>query len=170
MPDIDRGFKAMSRRAGRALARFADLRCDDWQPIVSEVQMAERFADRAFQARQGRERFVVHFEAYTRWDRHVPWNLLVKAAMLSERERLPTRTVVFILRPRDYRPLGGRFVLQVGGEETQTLRVHEVPLWEQVPQPWWEEVPALMPLYPLCRHGRPPREAGQSRLNLREKA
>jgi hypothetical protein len=49
--------------------------------------------------------------------------------------------------------------LEMGGEPTQQLWFREVPLWEQEPGPWWEEVPALMPLYPLCRHGRRPRQA-----------
>jgi hypothetical protein len=149
----------VSRRAGRQLARLAGIDCDRWQPILSEVQTAERFADRAFRARQGRERFVVYFEAYTRWDRNAPWNLLAKAGLLSERERLPTRTAVFILLPRGYQPLGGQFRLEAGGAVTQLLSVREVPLWQEQPQAWWEETPALMPLYPLCRHGRRPREA-----------
>jgi predicted transposase YdaD len=37
----------------------------------------------------------------------------------------------------------------------------EIPLWEQQPEDWWEEVPGLMALYPLCRHGLSPREAVQ---------
>src|SRR5579871_2339613 len=87
MADIDRGFKELAHRAGRDLARLAGIECDRWAPIVSEVQMAERFADRAFRARRGGERFVVYFEAYTRWKRHAPWNVMSKAALLSERER-----------------------------------------------------------------------------------
>ncbi len=27
------------------------------------------------------------------------------------------------------------------------------------PEDWWDDVPGLMALYPLCRHGRAPREA-----------
>jgi hypothetical protein len=159
MQDIDRGFKEVARRAGRELARVAGIECDQWTPLVSEVQTVERFADRAFLARRGRERFVVYFEAYARWDRHAPWNVMTKAALLSERERLPTCPVLFVLRPRGYASLGGEFVLRVGDETTQTLCVRQVPLWEQEPQPWWENVPGLMTLYPLCRHGRAPGEA-----------
>src|SRR5947209_15694803 len=159
MADFDRGFKEVARRAGRQLARLAGIECDRWTPILSEVQLAERFADRAFRAQRGRERFVVYFEAFTRWHRHAPWNLLAKAGLLSERERLPTRTVVFILQRRGYQSLGGQFRLEVGGVPTQVLEVREVPLWQQEPQPWWEETPALMPLYPLCHHGRRPRDA-----------
>src|SRR5262249_30908629 len=146
MQDFDRGFKEVARLVGRQLARVAGIECDDWQPLMSEVQMAERFADRAFLARSGRERFAVYFEADTRWDRNAPWNLLTKAALLSERERVPTRTVAFILQRRGYRPQGGLFRLEVQGRPTQALWFREVPMWEQQPQPWWEDVPALMPL------------------------
>jgi hypothetical protein len=159
MQDFDRGFKEVARLVGRQLALVAGIECDDWRPIMSEVQMAERFADRAFLARSGRERFAVYFEAYTRWDRNAPWNLQTKAALLSERERVPTRTVAFILQRRGYRRQGGLFRLEVRGQPTQALWIREVPMWEQQPQPWWEDVPALMPLYPLCHHGRRPREA-----------
>jgi hypothetical protein len=84
---------------------------------------------------------------------------MTKAALLSERERLPTCPVLFVLRPRGYASLGGQFVLRVGEEVTQALRIRQVPLWELEPQPWWEEVPGLMTLYPLCRHGTAPRDA-----------
>jgi len=55
------------------------------------VQATERLADRAFLARQGRQRFVVYFEAYTRWADSARWSVLAKSALLSERERVPTR-------------------------------------------------------------------------------
>ncbi len=159
MQDSDRGFKEVARRVGRELARIAGVECDRWRPLVSEVQTTERFADRAFLARRGVERFVVYFEAYTRWNRHAPWNAMTKAALLSERELLPTVTILFILQPRSYRPQSGRLRLEVGGELTQELRFREVRMWEQEPQPWWGNVPALMPLYPLCRHGQRSRDA-----------
>ncbi len=157
MQDVDRGFKEVARLAGRQLARMARIHSDGWEPITSEIQMTERFADRAFRARRGNERFVVYFEAFTRWERRAPRNLLTKARLLSEREELPTQTVVFVLQRRGYRPQGGQFLLEVAGEPTQQLWFREVLLWEQEPEPWWEEVPALMPLYPLCRHGKRPR-------------
>jgi hypothetical protein len=159
MQDSDRGFKEVARLAGRELARIAGVPCDRWRPLVSEVQTTERFADRAFLARRGVERFVVYFEAYSRWSPHAPWNTMTKAALLSERELLPTVAILFILQRRGYRPQGGCLRLEVGGELTQELRFHEVPMWELEPQSWWEDVPALMPLYPLCRHGRTARDA-----------
>ena len=82
-----------------------------------------------------------------------------KAALLSERELLPIVTILFILQPRGYRPQNGRLRLEIGGELTQELRFREVRLWEQEPQIWWEDVPALMPWYPLCRHGQRTRDA-----------
>jgi hypothetical protein len=159
MQDSDRGFKEVARRVGRELARMAGVECDRWRPLVSEVQTTERFADRAFLARRGSERFVVYFEAYARWNRRAPWNAMSKAALLSERELLPTMTILFVLQRRSYRPQNGRLRLEVDGELTQELRFREVRMWEQEPQTWWEDVPALMPLYPLCRHGRSSRDA-----------
>jgi hypothetical protein len=156
--DLDRGFKEVARRGGRGLARMAGLECDRWTPIVSEVQMAERYADRAFMAHRGSERFAVYFEAYARWDRNAPWNVMTKAAALSERHRVPTLPVLFILQPRRYEPQGGEFRLEVGGELIQQVRFREVCLWEQAPKAL-EAVPALLPMFPLCRHSLPVRDA-----------
>ncbi len=160
MQDFDHGFKEVAQHAGRELARLADVECDHLRPLSGEVQATtERLADLAFQARHERERFVVYFEAYARWNRRAPLNLLAKSGLLAERERLPVLPIVFILRRRGYRSQNGRLELNVGGKVTQLLLFHEVPLWEVEPQPWWENAPALMPLYPLCRHGRRPRAA-----------
>ncbi len=159
MPEYDSGFKIVARSAGRRLADLARVPGEGWEPIVSEVQTAERFADRAFKSHIGREEFVVYLEAYTFWDRWAPWNMMTKAALLSEREHLPTYTVAFILRPRGYVPQRGRFRLVVDGKWTQQLRFHEVPLWRRRPQSWWDESPGLMALYPLCQHGQSARTA-----------
>ena len=107
MPSFDRGFKIVARAAGRQLAGLAHVVCTTWRPIVSEVQAVERLADRAFRAARGRERFVVYMEAYTYWEEGVPWSVLAKSGLLSERERLPVVSLVFYLRPDGYRPLGG---------------------------------------------------------------
>jgi hypothetical protein len=159
MPDYDAGFKIVARSAGPRVCRLIRLTCQEWEPIGDTLQATERLADRAFRARHGQQRFVVYLEAYTRWQAVAPCGLLAKSALLSERERLPTLTLVFILLPRGYREQGGRFRLEVAGRPTQQLWYREVRLWEQVPQRWWQETPGLMPLYPLCRHHRPRREA-----------
>jgi hypothetical protein len=39
------------------------------------------------------------------------------------------------------------------------LWFREVRLWRLKPEAWWEGVPGLMALYPLCRHQRSPRKA-----------
>ena len=39
------------------------------------------------------------------------------------------------------------------------VRFREICLWQQVPEPWWEQSPGLMPLFPLCRHQGSGREA-----------
>ena len=148
---------------------MAHVECDKLKPIGGEVQTTtERLADRAFLAHRGAEHFVLYFEAFARWDRHAPLNLLAKAGLLAERERLPVLPVVFILRRRGYRPQGGRLELRVGGEVTQLLTFREVALWEVEPQPWWEDAPALMTLYPLCRHDQRPRTAVAHAANVIE--
>jgi hypothetical protein len=65
MPQYDTGFKIIVKAAGRRLVQTRGIRCQGWTPLVSEIQTAERFADRAFRARSGKERFVVYFEGYT---------------------------------------------------------------------------------------------------------
>jgi hypothetical protein len=90
MPAYDAGFKIVARAAGQQLAALAGIACDQWTPIVSEVQTAERLADRVFRARRGRNRFLVYMEAYTYWATAAPWSILSKSGLLSERERLPT--------------------------------------------------------------------------------
>jgi hypothetical protein len=162
MADFDHGTKAVARMAGRALARVAGLRCQAWTPLESTMQVTtERLADRVFRAREGRERFVVYMEFYTAWRRAFLFDLLEKSAMLSKRELLPTVCLVFLLRRRGYRPQNGRFQLQARGQTTQYVRLEEVPLWQQQPEPWWEESPGLMTLYPLCYHRRTPTNAVQ---------
>jgi len=100
-------------------------------------------------------------EAYTRWDKHARWSVLAKSGLLSERERLPTVSLVYVLLPRGYRPQRGTFRLKVGGQRTQQVWFEEICLWKEQPQPWWEEAPGLMALYPLCQHGQSPQAAVQ---------
>jgi hypothetical protein len=119
----------------------------------------ELLADRAFRANQGRQRFVVYFEFYTRWHRQAPWDMLAKSALLSQRLRLPTVCLAFVLTPRGFRSQGGQLRLEAAGTPTQQLWFREVCLWELEPQAWWEGVPGLMALYPLCRHRRTPPDA-----------
>jgi hypothetical protein len=160
MAEFDHGIKIIASTTGRQLARLAGVESQAWSPLESTLQATtELLADRVFLARQGSERFVVYFEFYTTWDRDAPWDVLAKSGLLSRREKLPTRCLLFILRKAGYKEQGGQLRLAVGGEPTQHLWFREVPLWGLDPEPWWEEVPGLMALYPLCRHGRKPRDA-----------
>jgi hypothetical protein len=158
MPASDSGFKIAARVSGRQLATLADVQCDQWTPIVSEVQTAERLANRDFRAQRGRKRFVVYMEAYTYWTPSAPWSVLSKSGLLSERERLPTVSLVYILRPRGYRPQGGQFRLATDDGPTQHIWFREVCLWQLEPQPWWDDAPGLMALSPLCRQTRSPND------------
>ena len=130
------------------------MSCDTWEPISETLQATERLADRAFRASSGEERFVVYMEAYTRWQNHIPWNLLAKSGLLSEREQLPTICLVYIFLPRGYQSRQGEFHLTVGGSSTQRLWFREICLWQLNAEKWWQQAPALMALYPLTRHGR----------------
>jgi hypothetical protein len=115
--------------------------------------------DRAFRANHGRQRFVLYFEFYTHWDSDAPWDMLAKSGFLSHREHLPTVCLAFVLRRRGFRSAGGQLRLEAVGGPTQQLWFREVRLWELKPDPWWESVPGLMVLYPLCRHEASPGEA-----------
>jgi len=159
MPDFDAGFKIVARHSGSRLGRLARMESQDWEPIGDTVQATERLADRVFRARCGRERFVVYLEAYTRWQASAPWSVLAKSGLLSERERLPTMSLVFILLPRGYRAQHGRFQLAVNGKPTQQVWFREVCLWQLEPEDWWAESPGVMALYPLCRHHQSNRAA-----------
>jgi hypothetical protein len=154
MAEFDAGFKIVAHHAGRGLTRMAGIAVQHWQPVGDTLQTTERLADRVFLAGNGGERFVVYMEAYTRWVESAVWSVLAKSGLLSERERLPTRSLIFVLLPQGYQDQEGKFRLEAEGEPTQQVWFREVCLWKQQPQPWWEEQPGLMALYPLCRHGQ----------------
>ena len=159
MFDNDRGFKIVARHACPGLCSLAGIRCEQWQSLGEILQTTERLADRAFEVRSGEEKFIVYMEAYTYWKEAALWSVLVKSALFSERERLPTVSLVFVLRPRRYRPQKGMFRLGARGKPTQQVWFEEVCLWKLKPASWWEATPGLMALYPLCRHGKPRRRA-----------
>jgi hypothetical protein len=98
-------------------------------------------------------------EAYTRWDADAPWSVLAKSGLLSERERLPTLSLVYVLLPRGYQKQRGTFRLKVNGKYTQQVWFQEICFWKEQPAAWWEEAPGLMALYPLCRHRTTPQAA-----------
>jgi hypothetical protein len=134
MPDYDVGFKFVARTAGPVLPRVARVACQGWEPIGGEVHAVERLADRAFRTRQGSERFVIYIEAYTRWDPLAPWNVLAKSGLLSEREKLPTLSLLYVLLPRGYHAQGGTFRLCVKKFRTQQIWFKEICLWRKKPQ------------------------------------
>jgi len=152
MPDYDAGFKIVARESGRELAELGDVVCDAWEPVTGEVHAAERLADRAFRARKGTEEFIVYMEAYTRWEAKAPWSVLAKSGLLSERERLPCKSLVYVLSPRGYKEQNGTFRLAVEGQATQQVWFREICLWEIDPSPSWESSVGLMALSPLFRH------------------
>jgi hypothetical protein len=159
MPDYDIGFKIAARASGRRLSELGGVHCQEWEPLGGEVHATERLADRAFRARSGHEHFVVYVEAYTRWTKEAPWSVLAKSAMLAERERLPVRSLVYVLLRRGYHQQRGTLRLKLADGPAQQVWFRPICLWRQQPQPWWEEAPGLMALYPLCRHERPRRQA-----------
>ena len=89
----------------------------------------------------------------------MPWDILGKSGMLSQREHLPTVCIVVIFQPKSYTRQNGRIQLEAAGAVTQFVRLREVPLWEITPEPWWDTEPGLMALYPLCHHGEDPEAA-----------
>lgn len=160
MPASDHGFKIIARNGAAGLARIAKLDVGPLEPVESTIQTTtERLADRVFRAGRGQARCLVYMEFVTTWDQRVLWPLLSKTGLLAEAERLPVETLVFILRPKGYRSQNGTFRLEINGRVVQQIWFHEVPLWETVPEPWWDQVPALMGIYPLCAHGQSPQKA-----------
>jgi hypothetical protein len=169
MAEFDHGIKLIADTAGRELARLAGVPCGKLFPLESTLPATtELLADQAFRTNRGRERFVLYFEFYTQWNRNAPWDILVKAGLLSHREHLPTVCLVFVLTPHGYHTQGGQLRLEAFGQPTQQLWFREVCLWELEPEAWWEEVPRLMPLYQLCRHGQAPPEAVRHAANVIE--
>ncbi len=162
MAELDHGLKEIADSAGRQLARVAGLECSSWRPLESTLPATtELLADRVFLARQRHERFAVYFEFYARWHRQAAWDMLAKSGLLSKRVHLPTVCIAIVFQRRGYRPLNGTFRLEAAGGPTQQLWLREVCLWQTRPEAWWEEQPGLMALYPLCQHGKQPREAVQ---------
>jgi hypothetical protein len=153
MAEFDHGFKIAARFSGVGLSRLAGIFPDRWEPISDTLQTAERLADRAFRATCGKDRFVVYMEAYTRWVESAPWSVLAKSALLSELERLPTRSLIFVLLPQGYEEQKGTFRLEApAGQPAQQVWFTEVCLWKQKPEPWWDYHSGLMALLPLCDH------------------
>lgn len=138
----------MAHHAGRALSRLAGVECDHWKPIRDTLQTTERLADRAFEVRHGGERFIVYMEAYTYWKDSALWNLLAENALLSERERKPTVSRIYILRPRGYRSLGGTFRLEVGGRPTQPSDSRKCVFGRSGHNPGGRDRPASWPFTP----------------------
>ena len=160
MAEFDHGTKRIAEAAGRQLARIAGVDCVTWEPLESTLPITvELLADRAFLATRPDERFVVYFEFYTTWDTGAPWDILAKSALLSRREKLPTVCVVVLLQPEGAPAKKGQIRLEVAGKMVQFVRLEEVFLWDEKPEPWWDAEPGLMALYPLCHHGEDPEAA-----------
>ena len=83
---------------------------------------------------------------------------------------LPTVCIVVIFQPKGYTPQNGRIQLEATGAITQFVRLREVPLWEITPEPWWDDEPGLMALYPLCHHGEEAEAAIRHAASAIEKA
>jgi hypothetical protein len=160
MAEFDHGTKRIAEATGRQLARIAGIECATWEPLEGTLPITvELLADRAFLATRPGERFVMYFEFYTTWDAEAPWDILAKSGLLSRREKVPTVCVVVVLQPKGHKPQNGRIQLEAAGGMTQFVKLHEVLLWEVTPEPWWDEEPGLMALYPLCHHGEDPEAA-----------
>ena len=128
MADFDGGFEIVARSSGAGLSRLGGISVDRWEPIGDTVQTTERLADRAFRGKHGESRFVVYMEAYTRWVESARWSVVAKSGLLSERERLPTRSLIFILTPQGYHEQGGTSRLGTSLEAPiQQIWFREIP-------------------------------------------
>lgn len=155
MPALDHGFKEIAQHAGRALARIAGLECEGWTPVESTLQATtEKLADRAFRTKVDGIECVVYMEFIAQWDGDDLWSIQSKAVLLSERERLPTLCLLFILRKKGFVSQNGLWKLRVGKTVTQSLSFVEICLWKIEPEEWWKQEGYLLPLIPLCSHRR----------------
>src|SRR2546430_46711 len=136
MAELDIGFKLAAHSSGRELCRLRAIIPQVWEPIGDTLQTTERLADRAFRAEENGERFTVSFEASSSWRPDYGWNTQAKSALLAERDRTPTLTLLFFLRPDGYTPMAGTFRQTVRGRATQQTWWEEICLWEEQPQPW----------------------------------
>jgi hypothetical protein len=142
MAAFDHGIKHIADTTGRQLARLAGVACQRWEPLESTLPATtELLADRVFLGRQVKERFVVYFEFYVRWDRDASWDMLAKSGLLSKRHHLPTVCIPVVLRRRGYRDEEGTLRLVAAGSPTQQVWFREVCLWKTEPQTWWEDEP-----------------------------
>lgn len=148
MADLAAGFDIIARNAGQALSQLAGLVCQEWAPLPD----AAPNGGIAFRAQQNDQPFIAYLEAFTRWDERALWRILESSSQLTARERTPTLCLLYMLFPAGYRPQGGQFRLRVGADPTQALWFREVCLWDLTPEPWWENFPGLMTLYPLAKH------------------
>jgi hypothetical protein len=129
MAELDHSIKLITDTSARELARVAGVACERLRPLEGTLpSTTELLADRAFRASRGRERFIVYFEFYTRWDPNAPWDMLAKSGLLSRRLRLPTVCLAFVLFRRGFHSPGGQLRLEVAGAPTQQLWFHEVCL------------------------------------------
>ena len=161
MAEFDHGTKRIAEASGQKLARIAGVDCTTWEPLESTLPVTvELLADRAFLASNAAERFVVYFEFFTTWDTGAFWDILAKSSLLSRREKLPTVCVVVVLQPEGApAKKKGRIQHEVAKKVVQFVALEEVYLWEEHPEPWWDEEPGLMALYPLCHHEEEPEAA-----------
>ena len=67
MPDFDRSFKTVARTAGQQLARLAGLKCREWEPIVSELQMAGLSIPDLAERLQAQEERYAHYTPVLRF-------------------------------------------------------------------------------------------------------
>lgn len=154
MADLAAGFSIIARNAGQALSQLAGHVCQEWEPLQHHVNDAI-----AFRAQENDQPFIACLQAFARWDDRVLWKMLADSSLLTVQERLPTLCLLYVLVPAGYRPQGGQFRLRVGAAPTQALWFREVCLWELPPEPWWENFPGLMALYPLSAHRLEPAQA-----------
>jgi len=148
------GFKIIATHAGQALTQLAGLVCQQLEPLPDQGN-----GPLVFRAQENEQNFIATLEGFLHWDERVLWSMLARSSALSERERLPTLCLLYILFPGSYRPLGGQFRLRVGANPTQALWFREVCLWDLKPEPWWEMFPGLMTMFPLSGHRLEPAAA-----------
>ena len=99
MAKLDHGIKRITDTSARELRVSRVWRasgCGPWRGRCLQRPNCWRIA---FRASHGRERFLVYFEFYT-CGTGSAWDMLAKSGLLSQRLRLPTVCLAFVLFPR----------------------------------------------------------------------
>lgn len=126
------------------------LKGTSFKVIDADVSTVTAGADKVILV-EGLYRFLVHFELQANREKHMDQRLLKYNVLLSDRHRLPVRTVVVLLwQKEDMAELTGLLQQSFPGEPPYLeFRYQVIRLWEQPVESLLQGGLGLLPLAPL---------------------